>query len=76
MHLLTVLEIVTQASAGFCGQVAEKVLKVDDRTVCKFDTRFGGYMPILAQLKRVRAFLLSHGVSESENPDETQNVLA
>ena len=71
-----VREIVTQASAGFCGQVAEKILKVDHHNVCKFDTRFGGYMPILAQLKRIRALLLSHGSSESENPGETQKVLA
>ena len=69
-------EIVTQASAGFCGQVAEKILSVDHHNICKFDTRFSGYMPILAQLKRIRALLLSRGVSESENAGETQNVLA
>lgn len=67
-------KIVTQASAGFCGQVAEKILKVDHRNICKFDTQFGGYMPVLAQLKRVRALLLSPSFSVSEHPDESQNV--
>ena len=69
-----IYEIVTQASAGFCGQVAEKILKVDHRNICRFDTQFGGYMAVLAQLKRIRALLLSHGVRESENPGEVQNV--
>ena len=67
-------KIVTQASAGFCGQVAEKILKVDHHNICKFDTQFGGYMPVLAQLKRVRALLLSPSLSVSEHPDEAQNV--
>ena len=75
-HILTVAKIVTQASAGFCGQSAEKILSVDHRTVCRFDTQFGGYMPVLAQLKRIRAILLSHGSSESENAGEAQNVRA
>lgn len=74
IHILRARKIVTQASAGFCGQVAEKILKVDHHDVCKFDTQFGGYMPVLAQLKRLRVLLLSRGVSESENLNESQNV--
>lgn len=73
MYVLIICQIVTQASAGFCGQVAEKILGVDHRSICKFDTRFGGYMPVLDQLKRIRTLLLRHGASESQ---ETQNVSA
>ena len=74
IYILIVHEIVTQASAGFGGQVAEKILKVDHHSICRFDTLFGGYMPVLAQLKRIRALLLSHGASESGNSNEGQNV--
>ena len=73
MPVLIICQIVTQASAGFCGQVAEKILRVDHHTICKFDTQFGGYMPVLAQLKRIRTLLLRQGASESQ---EMQNVPA
>ena len=73
MPVLIICQIVTQASAGFCSQVAEKILRVDHHTICKFDTQFGGYMPVLAQLKRIRTLLLRQGASESQ---EMQNVPA
>lgn len=56
--------------------MAEKILKVDHRNVCKFDTQFGGYMPVLTHLRRIRALLLGHGANESENTDVEQNVRA
>lgn len=73
-YKLMVREIVTQASASFCGQVAEKIPRVDHHDVCKFDNQFGGYMPVLDQLKRIRALLLCRGTSELNSPDEEQNV--
>ncbi|KAL8989972.1 MAG: hypothetical protein Q9169_008238 [Polycauliona sp. 2 TL-2023] len=33
-------QIVTQASAGFYGQKADKILNVDHHQICKFDSRF------------------------------------
>ena len=60
------MEIVTQASAGFCNRKADMVLDVDHHGICKWDQPYdAGYMNILAQLKKIRASLLSHGASDS-----------
>ena len=59
------MEIVTQASAGFCNRKADMVLDVDHHGICKWDQPYdAGYMNILAQLKKIRASLLSHGASD------------
>lgn len=70
--MLMVHEIVTQASAG----LTDKILKANHHNVCKFDTQFGGYMPVLTQLKRIRALLLGRSAGDSENANESQNVRA
>ncbi|KAI9870960.1 MAG: hypothetical protein M1830_003586 [Pleopsidium flavum] len=63
--------IVTQASAGFHGLTADKILNVDHSGVCKFDTKFGGYMLVLDRLKKIRAELFSTGVGAAAN---SQNI--
>lgn len=63
--MLTLPQIVTQASAGFVGQKADMILNVDHRQICKYDSRFAsGYMNILAQLKKIRQTLLSGGANK------------
>ena len=49
------------------------MLGADHSTVCKFETKFGGYMIVLDRLKKIRVELLSNGVVVGNNP---QNVLA
>ena len=65
MGMLTLLQIVTQASAGFFGHKADMIINVDHHQICKYDSPFAaGYMNILAQLKKIRKELLSRGANE------------
>ena len=52
-------KIVTQASAGFYGHTADKILNADHHGVCKFEHKFGGYIHVLHQLRNIRMTLLS-----------------
>ena len=52
-------KLVAQASAGFCGHTADKILNADHHGVCKFENKFGGYIQILHQLRIIRMTLLS-----------------
>ena len=67
-------KVVTQSSAGFSGQVAEKILKTDHHTICKFETQFDGYMPLLSRLKSIRALLLKRAAGENNEPSITRLV--
>ena len=58
-------KIVTQASAGFCGVTADKVLNVDHHSICKFDTQFAGFMDVWKSLSKIREMLLSRRLGES-----------
>lgn len=54
----TYQQIVTQASAGFHGHKADKILNVDHHQICKFDTPFSpAYLNILGRLRKVTALL-------------------
>ncbi len=64
----------TQASAGFCGRTADKVSNVDHHTISKFDTKFGGYMPVLDQLKKIREALLEGAGRAPAMIEEPPNV--
>ena len=57
-------KIVTQASAGFYGHTADKILNADHHGVCKFQHKFGGYIPVLHQLKNIRMALLRRSSGE------------
>ncbi|KAL8664667.1 MAG: hypothetical protein Q9168_007858 [Polycauliona sp. 1 TL-2023] len=53
-------QIVTQASAGFYGQKAQKLLNVDHHQICKFDTPFNpAYLNVLARLQDIKMSLLT-----------------
>ena len=60
----------TQASAGFHGKTADKILNTDHHTVCRFDTKFGGYMAVLDRLRKLKIAIMKG----TEDSDNVQNV--
>jgi hypothetical protein len=54
---------VTQSSAGFYGRTAQKVLGVDHGGIYKFQNKFGGYIDVLACLKKLQADLMGRGIA-------------
>ena len=67
---LRLFQMVTEASAGFFGSTAVKILNVDHHEVCKFENMYGGYMEVLKRLKGIREALLLRGIVH----DDTHNV--
>ncbi|KAL8938801.1 MAG: hypothetical protein Q9216_003701 [Gyalolechia sp. 2 TL-2023] len=68
-------KIVTQASAGFYGHKADKILNVDHHQICKFDTPFSpAYLNVLAHLKKIRTLLLSRISGEMFDESAAQNI--
>ena len=59
------VQIVTQASAGFHGKTADKILNTDHHTICKFDTKFGGYMAVLDRLRKLKVAVTDEGAASS-----------
>jgi hypothetical protein len=53
-------EIVTRQSASLAGQIASPIADVDHNTICKFDSKFGGFMQVAAKLRHIRDILLGH----------------
>lgn len=74
LQILKGCKVVTQASAGFCGQTADKILNVDHHTVCKFNTRFDGYMDVLSRLVKLRVTLLNRVIGAPCTNSETKMV--
>jgi hypothetical protein len=62
-------KIVAQASAGFFGQTADKMLNVDHSGVCKFENKLDGYRMVLERLKRLRSNLQTPGVVPMPHPN-------
>ena len=51
------------------------ILEVDHHQICKFKTPFApGYMNVVAQLKKIRAELLTHGAIDSNGRAAERNV--
>ena len=61
----------TQASAGFHGKTADKILNTDHHTICTFDTKFGGYMAVLDRLVKLKVAITDEGAASG---DSVQNV--
>ena len=72
-NMLTTIQIVSQASAGFLQKPATIVPNTDHNTVCKFDSRFEGYSTVLDRLQRLREELL--GIAIPNNEHAHLNVL-
>ena len=57
----------TQASAGFHAKTADKILNTDHHTVCKFDTKFGGYMAVLDRLRKLKVAVTDEGAASNDS---------
>ncbi|KAL8721376.1 MAG: hypothetical protein Q9225_001923 [Loekoesia sp. 1 TL-2023] len=68
-------QIVTQASAGFYGHKADKILNVNHHQICKFDTPFSpAYITLLARLKKILASLLTGEAGDAADVSLTYNL--
>ncbi|KAL9595847.1 MAG: hypothetical protein Q9219_006189 [cf. Caloplaca sp. 3 TL-2023] len=75
--------IVTQASAGFCGHKADKILNVDHHQICKADNRYSPtFLDIFAKMGKVRALLVpgltgkTVGIPDALDSDPQLRVIA
>lgn len=65
-------KLVTQASAGFYGHTADKILNADHHDVCKFENKFGGYIQVLHHLNNIRMTLLRRTLGEINTAGKTK----
>ncbi|KAE9380791.1 hypothetical protein N431DRAFT_459708 [Stipitochalara longipes BDJ] len=52
--------IVTRQSASLAGQIASPMLDVDHNTICKFDSKIGGFMQVADKLRHIRDILMNN----------------
>ncbi|KAI4131528.1 MAG: hypothetical protein LQ338_001162 [Usnochroma carphineum] len=71
-------QIVTQASAGFYGRKADKILNVDHHQICKFDDPFSpAYINVLARLHKIRrADNVQEIIDSLRQPDPQSRIIA
>jgi hypothetical protein len=53
-------QIVTRQSASLAGQIASPMLDVDHNTICKFDSKIGGFMQVADKLRHIRDILMNN----------------
>ncbi|KAH8796956.1 hypothetical protein F5882DRAFT_476629 [Hyaloscypha sp. PMI_1271] len=52
--------IVTRQSASLAGQIASPMLGVDHSTICKFDSKIGGFIQLADKLRHIRDILMNN----------------
>ena len=58
-------QIVTRQSASLAGHIASPMLDVDHNTICKFDSKIGGFMQVVDKLRHLRSVLMGQEGSTS-----------